>query len=152
MIFSTTPPTQPGLYWAKFGTASRDAARLVEVSGESPFLTVRYVDHNPKVIGGAIVPDDIYMWGEEVFDANNEPHEERDSFPIGVPLNPNWQEHQKRVWHEQHDVMGKREKLSVFINGGQFQGLPDGEQQRLEKQLWVLNLYAEVLAQRIASF
>ena len=60
--------------------------------------------------------------------------------------------HQERVVTEKDELEQKIGKLHSFIGGSIFQTLDEQEQQRLTKQVDLMEQYAAVLGQRIAAF
>jgi len=60
-----------------------------------------------------------------------------------------WQE---RVVEEKAELDKKIEKLSKFIQGGEFWGLAMEEQRRLLTQITLMQQYSEVLGERIDAF
>lgn len=62
------------------------------------------------------------------------------------------QPHQKRVVDEKADLDEKLEKLGDFCNTPIFAGLDQAEQNRLNRQFLIMELYAQVLGERIAAF
>ncbi len=60
--------------------------------------------------------------------------------------------HQQRVVDEMKELNIKRDKLTEFIKGDLFKTLDDGEQSRLNRQLFVMGEYAGILAERIVHF
>jgi hypothetical protein len=62
------------------------------------------------------------------------------------------QPHQERVVVEKQELDEKITKLTAFIGGTIFAGLPDAERSRLSIQLQHMNGYSEILSQRIAAF
>jgi hypothetical protein len=62
------------------------------------------------------------------------------------------QPHQERVITEKSELDTKIEKLTAFIGGSVFLALPVPEQMRLSAQLGFMNMYSNVLGERIAAF
>jgi len=62
------------------------------------------------------------------------------------------QEFQQRVVDEKAALDEKREKLGQFIGGDIFNGLPQDEQERLDRQAALMRDYSAVLGERIAAF
>lgn len=60
--------------------------------------------------------------------------------------------YQERVIKEKSELDDKLSRLRPFIGSPKFVELPDAEQQRLIKQAKLMELYSEVLAERIAAF
>jgi hypothetical protein len=61
--------------------------------------------------------------------------------------------HQQRVIDERAELVDKCDKLYAFCDSSPvFAGLPAGEQQRLRNQLVAMNVYADILTERIAAF
>lgn len=61
--------------------------------------------------------------------------------------------HQLRVVDEHLDLRCKITRLAAFINHSPiYETLPGAEQNRLRRQLAVMRLYLEVLAERIQAF
>jgi hypothetical protein len=62
------------------------------------------------------------------------------------------QDFQQRVVDERVALVEKIDKLSPFIGCSVFQNLPVEERNRLTRQLYIMNQYAEVLDERIQNF
>lgn len=62
------------------------------------------------------------------------------------------QPHQKRVIDEREELGSRLEKLENFIGGIKFTELDPAEQSRLDRQFLVMQLYAQVLSERISAF
>lgn len=62
------------------------------------------------------------------------------------------QPHQQRVVDEKAELCDKLSKLETFIGGSIYVELPASEQSRLSRQLLIMQLYEQVLAERIAAF
>lgn len=62
------------------------------------------------------------------------------------------QPHQQRVVDEKFELDGRLEKLTIFMDGDIFDGLPEEEQDRLERQFAAMTDYSAVLGERIAAF
>lgn len=62
------------------------------------------------------------------------------------------QPHQERVVTELNELNGKIEKLIPFIGSKIYESLPEAEQLRLNKQLGYMQLYSNVLQERITAF
>ena len=62
------------------------------------------------------------------------------------------QPHQQRVVDEKAELDAKIDKLTAFIDGPIFYGLPEAEQERLVRQLHYMGHYTAVLGERIAVF
>lgn len=63
--------------------------------------------------------------------------------------------HQQRVIDEKTELDAKRIKLEQFIDYGSgpiFQSLPAEEQDRLNRQMAIMNDYSLILGERIAEF
>jgi len=60
--------------------------------------------------------------------------------------------HQQRVIDEKAALDEKCQKLSTFIKGDIFVNLPTAEQERLGKQIKVMDEYSYILGERIAAF
>lgn len=60
--------------------------------------------------------------------------------------------HQQRVVDEKAELDDKKAKLHAFIDGKVFLSLPDTEQERLGRQLYIMRQYSDVLSERIAAF
>lgn len=62
-------------------------------------------------------------------------------------------EHQKRVIEEKHELDEKRKRLHEFMEKSEiFKLLPEDERMLLIHQAYVMSLYSDILAQRIARF
>lgn len=62
------------------------------------------------------------------------------------------QPHQQRVVEEESELASKIDKLSTFVVGDIYKGLPTPEQVRLMKQLSHMNQYKDILVERIKAF
>jgi ATP/maltotriose-dependent transcriptional regulator MalT len=62
------------------------------------------------------------------------------------------QPHQQRVVDEKSELDGKRDRLTEFLKGNIFRSLPSDEQERLTRQVAIMEQYSGVLAERIAHF
>jgi hypothetical protein len=62
------------------------------------------------------------------------------------------QPHQQRVVDEKAELSDKLGKLESFTGGPIFSGLPPAEQARLARQLLIMQLYEQVLSERISAF
>lgn len=62
------------------------------------------------------------------------------------------QPHQQRVVEELKELTEKLGRLSGFLAGGVFVGLPADEQRRLRRQLHIMQMYEDVLQERIEHF
>lgn len=62
------------------------------------------------------------------------------------------QPYQQRIVEEKEELDSKLEKLGDFCNTPIFQGLDSAEQSRLNRQFLIMELYAQVLGERIAAF
>jgi hypothetical protein len=63
------------------------------------------------------------------------------------------QPHQERVVAEERELDSKIEKLHVFIEDSPtFTGLPKTEQDRLRRQKFAMQIYRDILRERIAAF
>ena len=60
--------------------------------------------------------------------------------------------HQERVVEEKAQLDEKLSKLVAFSEGPKFDSLPEDEQERLHKQAEYMQLYSDVLKDRIAAF
>jgi len=60
--------------------------------------------------------------------------------------------HQKRVIEEKEDLCEKLEKLTEFQKTPLFSQLPVDEQRRLERQTQIMQMYRDVLSERIEAF
>ena len=61
-------------------------------------------------------------------------------------------EFQKRVVEEKKELDIKRDKLTEFLKGDTFKNLSEEEQDRLNRQLLVMEEYSNILAERIVNF
>lgn len=59
---------------------------------------------------------------------------------------------QLRVVEERQSLDEKRAKLAVFINGDLFKSLTLDEQDRLIRQIDVMDAYSQILNERISEF
>ncbi len=57
-----------------------------------------------------------------------------------------------RVIEEKKELDWKRDKLTEFLKGDIFKTLPLDEQERLTRQLGIMEQYSNVLAERIVHF
>lgn len=91
--------------------------------------------------GGGVVIDmhGIAISNEE---ARVKPHKEE----------PAMQPHQERVVQEKAELSEKVDKLETFIGGSIYASLPPAEQSRLTRQHLIMQLYEQVLSERIAAF
>ena len=62
------------------------------------------------------------------------------------------EDYQQRVVDEKDELDQKLDRLSVFMKGDTFKGLPSEEQSRMDRQLKAMSAYSEILAERIAAF
>jgi hypothetical protein len=62
------------------------------------------------------------------------------------------QPHQERVVAEKAELSDKLDKLETFEGGAVYASLPPAEQSRLTRQLLIMKLYEQVLAERISAF
>lgn len=60
--------------------------------------------------------------------------------------------HQQRVVDEKAELSEKLDKLEAFEGGAIYAKLSPGEQSRLTRQLFIMKLYEQVLAERIFNF
>jgi len=60
--------------------------------------------------------------------------------------------YQQRVVDEKAELSDKLDKLESFHDGATFATLPPAEQSRLTRQLLIMKLYEQVLAERISAF
>lgn len=60
--------------------------------------------------------------------------------------------HQQRVVEEKRQVTERLEKLEAFLDSEIYAKLPHQEQTRLSRQLLIMQLYEQVLAERISAF
>jgi len=60
--------------------------------------------------------------------------------------------YQQRVIREKGELDAKIENLIDFIASNQFNSLGDDERKRMRRQEVLMELYSEVLAERIAAF
>ena len=61
-------------------------------------------------------------------------------------------EHQRRVMLEYNELREKLDKLTAFIGGSVFAGLPEDEREELAGQRDAMGVYAQHLHNRIAKF
>jgi hypothetical protein len=62
------------------------------------------------------------------------------------------QPHQQRVVDEKAELSDKLEKLLKFFDGSIYSSLPPEEQSRLSRQSLIMQLYEQVLEERIGNF
>ena len=62
------------------------------------------------------------------------------------------QPHQQRVVDEKAELSEKLSKLESFIGGAIYAGLPAAEQTRISRQYLIMQLYEQVLSERIGAF
>jgi len=62
------------------------------------------------------------------------------------------EDYQKRVVAEKMELDERLEKLSDFIRGNIFSGLDADEKNRLRYQLLAMQLYSNILSDRIVAF
>jgi hypothetical protein len=60
--------------------------------------------------------------------------------------------HQQRVVDESLALTEKLEKLESFLGGSVYASLPPAEQSRLSRQFLIMQLYEQVLSERILAF
>lgn len=60
--------------------------------------------------------------------------------------------HQQRVVDEKTQLTEKLEKLDAFLGGSVYSSLPSDEQSRLSRQHLIMQLYEQVLSERISGF
>ena len=103
-----------------------------EIAEEPGYLVVYNID----------TPDQYESWSpKRIFDAGYIELPGR-----GLP------EHQRRVMLEYNELREKLDKLTEFINGRVFAGLPDDEREELAGQRDAMGVYAQRLHNRIAKF
>lgn len=62
------------------------------------------------------------------------------------------QEYQERVKQESEELCDRTEKLLAFIESPKYASVPEAEQRRLRRQMFIMSLYVDVLDERIAAF
>lgn len=62
------------------------------------------------------------------------------------------QPHQQRVVDESNEVNDRAKKLAQFQQTDVFAGLDEAEQKRLNRQMHIMELYCDVLRERIEAF
>ena len=62
------------------------------------------------------------------------------------------EKHQVRVVEEKEELDAKIDRLRSFIGGDLFDGLAQTEQRRLRRQVIIMELYSDVLDERIREF
>ena len=62
------------------------------------------------------------------------------------------QPHEQRVIEEREQLVSRLDKLTEFLKGDLFKGLPADEQERLARQHRIMGDYAGILAERIVQF
>ena len=62
------------------------------------------------------------------------------------------QPHQQRVVDEKAELSDKLDKLETFVGGAIYNSLPPDEQARLTRQKLIMELYEQVLSERISAF
>jgi hypothetical protein len=60
--------------------------------------------------------------------------------------------YQQRVLDEKAQLDLRLERLTAAFDSPTFRGLPEAEQNRMQRQASVMKLYSEVLGERIAAF
>ena len=60
--------------------------------------------------------------------------------------------HKERVLTEKAELDEKLEKLRAFFSNPLFEGLPDAEKERLQRQQKIMTDYSDVLGERITEF
>lgn len=60
--------------------------------------------------------------------------------------------HQQRVVQEHTELTVRTEKLDLFTRTDTYHALPDAERKRLDRQLKIMDLYLDVLQERIENF
>jgi len=61
-------------------------------------------------------------------------------------------DYQQRVVAEKNELDAKIVKLRTFLIGDTFKSLPDGEPERMRRQLSLMERYSAVLGERIGAF
>ncbi|UOD28768.1 DUF2829 domain-containing protein [Massilia violaceinigra] len=99
---------------------------------------------------------DIQMgWAPSGPDAMADDWQTVDDSPVvrvAEPRNITLPPHQQRVIDERGDLVGKLDKLTLFLETVQFSTLDMAEQSRLHLQCKAMAAYAGVLAERIVAF
>lgn len=62
------------------------------------------------------------------------------------------QPHQQRVVDEKNEISDKTSKLESFLGTALYASLPTPEQTRLSRQFLIMQLYEQVLSERIGAF
>ena len=62
------------------------------------------------------------------------------------------EDYQQRVIYEKASLDEKIEALNRFVDSDKFDGLPNAERDRLERQFRVMTEYSKILGERIAAF
>jgi hypothetical protein len=62
------------------------------------------------------------------------------------------QPHQQRVIEEQKELTEKLVKLSAFLGTAVFSKLPEAEKLRMRRQFMIMQLYEQVLQERLEAF
>jgi hypothetical protein len=62
------------------------------------------------------------------------------------------QPHQQRVVEERAQLSDKVDKLETFVGSRTYTQLLPAEQARLQRQLHIMQLYEQVLSERISAF
>lgn len=60
--------------------------------------------------------------------------------------------HEQRLCDEKGQLDERLQKLVAFLGGSAFQAIPTDEQLRLQRQRKIMELYQDVLCERIAAF
>jgi uncharacterized protein YbaP (TraB family) len=60
--------------------------------------------------------------------------------------------YQQRVINEKKEINDRLEKLYTFLNSETFSSLEKLEQKRLERQAFVMEMYDDILTERINAF
>jgi hypothetical protein len=114
---------------------------------------------------GALVPYHAYLalvgvdgavstWAPSVGDALAEDWYATEESPVVRVTEPriSLPPHQQRVIDERADLVGKLDKLTLFLETDPFSGLDPAERQRLRDQHEAMTEYASVLEDRIVAF
>lgn len=163
----------PGIgfaYWMPFqiGQAKKAEHEQVEEPGPNRYDTLRLALMTPGLMGADVVlraasAYQAYIAGVPTQTITMKAYVDGSTFTGTAPLpevSPDGAlalpPHQQRVLEEHQELSAKIEKLRNFITlpgpGSFFENLPEDERDRLRRQLPAMQVYADILAERIATF
>jgi len=129
------------------------ALKIKEV-GEEQLGTVKLTFEDeryaPKWVAVTNRPKPEAGWFYVVYDNDYHSFSPAQAFEDGYTLEP--LTFQDRVRAEKNNLSEKLDKLETFHDSSTFSSLSPEEQSRLARQLLIMQLYEQVLAERIANF